>query len=63
MAGKAYKPGEHYEYPLIIKKLLVTPLAYSPGQEIIYRDKARLTYRAFHERVHRLANLPSRRSG
>jgi fatty-acyl-CoA synthase len=56
MAGKAYKPGEHYEYPLIIKKLLVTPLAYSPGQEIIYRDKVRLTYRAFHERVHRLAN-------
>ena len=56
MAEKAYKPGEHYEYPLIIKKLLVTPLAFAPDQEIVYRDKLRLTYRDLNERIHRLAN-------
>jgi len=56
MAEKVYKPGEHYEYPLLIKKLLVTPLAFAPDQEIVYRDKVRLTYRDYYERVHRLAN-------
>ena len=32
---KVYQPGEFYEYPLIIKKLLKTPLVYSPDREII----------------------------
>ena len=27
MAKKVYQPGEHYEYPLVIKKLLDTPLS------------------------------------
>jgi fatty-acyl-CoA synthase len=56
MAGRVYQPGESYTYPLIIKKLLVTPLMYAPDQEIVYRDKVRMTYRTFNERVQRLAN-------
>ena len=56
MTEKVFQPGEHYEYPLIIKKLLNTPLIYSPDQEIVYRDKLRYTYRDLNERIHRLAN-------
>ncbi|NPV03108.1 MAG: fatty acid--CoA ligase [Syntrophaceae bacterium] len=56
MSGRKFQPGESYNYPLIIKKLLVTPLLYAPDQEIVYRDKLRMSYRTFHERVHRLAN-------
>ena len=43
MAEKTYQPGENYHYPLIIKKLLKTPLIYSPDQEIVYDDKNRYT--------------------
>ncbi len=43
-------------YPLLIKQLLHTPLVWAPGQEIVYRDKVRLTYRTFRERVGRLAS-------
>jgi len=56
MSDHEFRPGECYSYPLLIKKLLVTPLLYAPDQEIVYRDKARMTYRTFHERVHRLAD-------
>jgi len=56
MSDREFRPGESYSYPLLIKKLLVTPLLYAPDQEIVYRDKVRMTYRTFHERVHRLAN-------
>ena len=56
MAAKAYQPGENYNYPLIIKKLLSTPLIYSPDKEIVYDDKNRYTYRTFNERINRLAN-------
>jgi len=56
MAGKVYQPGESYKYPLLIKKLLVTPIIYAPDKEIVYRDKVRFTYRTFYERVNRLAN-------
>ena len=55
MKNKVYVPGEHYEYPLIIKKLLNTPLIYSPDQEIIYRDKLRYTYRDLNDRIQRLS--------
>ncbi|MEJ2155804.1 MAG: fatty acid--CoA ligase [Desulfobacteraceae bacterium] len=55
MVQSAYDPGESYPYPLIIKKLLNTPLIYAPDQEIIYRDKLRYTYRDLHDRIHRLA--------
>ena len=55
MTEKIHGPGEAYNYPLIIKKILNTPLIYAPDQEIVYRDKFRYTYRDLNERVHRLA--------
>ena len=48
--------GNYYEYPLIIKKLLSTPMRYARNQEIIYRDKARFTYSTLFERINRLAS-------
>ena len=56
MTEKIYQPGESYNYQLLIKHILETPLFFAPDQQIVYRDKVRLTYRAFNERVHRLAN-------
>ena len=50
-----YQPGESYTYPLIIKKLLNTPLIYSPQREIVYSDKLRYNYRTLNERIRRLA--------
>jgi len=50
-----YQPGEAYQYPLIIKKLLNTPLIYSPDREIVYREKSRYTYQTLNKRIHRLA--------
>ena len=55
MAEKVYQPGENYQYPLIIKKLLNTPLIYSPEREIVYADKSRYNYTTLNERIHRLA--------
>jgi non-ribosomal peptide synthetase component E (peptide arylation enzyme) len=55
MSNTDYNPGEHHEYPLILKKLLNTPLTYAPDQEIIYRDKLRYTYRDLNDRIQRLA--------
>jgi fatty-acyl-CoA synthase len=45
-----------YDYPLIIKQLLITPLRQYPGQEIVYRDRRRFSYRQFGERVARLGS-------
>ncbi len=45
-----------YDFPLIIRHLLSGPLRHSPNQEIVYRDRLRMTYREFGERVHRLAS-------
>lgn len=56
MAKKVYAPGEAYNYQLLIKHILEMPLAFAPNQEIVYRDKVRLTYRTLNERIHRLAN-------
>jgi len=56
MSNINYPPGAHYGYPLIIKKLLKTPLIYAPDREIVYRDKVRYTYRDLNERIHRLAD-------
>lgn len=55
MPQNDYRPGESYAYPLIIKKLLNTPLIYSPQREIVYSDKRRYNYRTLNERIHRLA--------
>ena len=56
MGAKVYRPGESYQYPLIIKKILSTGVIYGQNQEIVYRDKFRYKYEDMHERVHRLAN-------
>jgi len=45
-----------YDYPLLIKQLLHTPLATCPEQEIVYRDHTRYTYRTLRERIGRLAS-------
>ncbi len=45
-----------YDYPLLIKHLLHTPLATAPAQEIVYRDSSRYTYRTLHQRIGRLAS-------
>ncbi len=44
-----------YDYPLLIKHLLHTPLATAPDQEIVYRDLTRYTYRTLRQRIGRLA--------
>jgi acyl-CoA synthetase (AMP-forming)/AMP-acid ligase II len=55
MTEKNYAPGECYVYPLILKKLLKTPLIYAPEKEIVYRDQSRYTYSDLNERIQRLA--------
>jgi fatty-acyl-CoA synthase len=44
-----------YDYPLLIKHLLHTPLAVAPEREIVYRDISRYTYRTLLQRIGRLA--------
>lgn len=56
MAEQVYQPGESYQFPLIIKKLLNTPLINSPEREIVYSDRSRYTYRDLSERINRLAH-------
>ena len=46
-----------YRYPLLIKQLLLTPLAIAPAQEITYQGKLRYTYRTLNERIGQLANV------
>lgn len=45
-----------YAYPLLIKQLLLTPLANAPGQEIVYRDQSRYDYRTLRARIGRLGS-------
>ncbi len=45
-----------YAYPLLIKQLLLTPLANSPDQEIVYRELMRYDYRTLNERINRLGS-------
>lgn len=49
-----------YRYPLILKQLWHTPLLQSAEQEIVYRDRTRLTYRQLGERIGRLASALKR---
>jgi fatty-acyl-CoA synthase len=46
-----------YDYPLIIKQLLPSALAYSPHQEIVYRDLKRYDYLTLNQRIGKLANV------
>ena len=45
-----------YNYPLLIKQLLLTPMAHSADQEIVYADISRYTYRTLRDRICRLAS-------
>jgi fatty-acyl-CoA synthase len=49
-----------YQYPLIFKQLWHTLLLQSLGQEIVYRDLRRFTYRQIVERIGRLASALSK---
>ncbi|VVM58500.1 fatty acid--CoA ligase [Pseudomonas fluorescens] len=54
---KIIPPAEGaYTYPLLIKSLLLSGVRYEPGQEIVYADKLRYSYKTLNERIHRLAN-------
>jgi len=58
MTTRVIQPTQSaYNYPLLIKQLLTTPLIYSPDQEIVYRDKFRYDYRSFGKRVNQLASM------
>ncbi|MGI6657480.1 MAG: fatty acid--CoA ligase [Desulfobulbus sp.] len=46
-----------YEYPLLIKNMLLSPVVDNPDQEIVYREHSRYTYRDLRRRIHRLANV------
>src|SRR6266702_1979656 len=45
-----------YDYPLLIKHLLHTPLAIAPEQEIVYRDVSRFPYWRVRQRIGQLAS-------
>ncbi len=45
-----------HDYQLLIKNLLLTPIANNPKQEIIYKGEKRFTYEEFNKRVRKLAN-------
>lgn len=46
-----------HDFPLLVKQLLLTPLATSPHREIVYRDSVRHDYRTFRQRLGRLASV------
>ncbi|MDU8499644.1 fatty acid--CoA ligase [Pseudomonas syringae] len=46
-----------YQYPLLIKRLLLSGSRYEKTREIIYRDSVRYTYPTLNERICRLANV------
>lgn len=50
------RTGAAYDFPLLIKQIWITPLANSPEQEIVYRDRQRFTYRETRARIGRLAS-------
>lgn len=51
------KPANNaYQYPLLIKQLLLSGPRYSPDQEIVYANRSKYTYTELVERIHRLAN-------
>ncbi len=45
-----------YEFPLLIKNILQTPMIFSPNQEIVYRDIMRYDYATLNKRIAKLAN-------
>jgi len=55
MDALEFDSGEFYNYPLILKKLLKTPLIYAPEKEIVTSDQERYTYTDLNQHIHRLA--------
>ncbi len=49
-----------YDYPLLIKNLLVSSLANNADQEIVYRGQLRYSYETLGERIRRLADTLTR---
>lgn len=45
-----------YQYPLLIKQLLLSGPRYNPDQEIVFANRSKYTYTDLVERIHRLAN-------
>ena len=45
-----------YDYPLILRHLMHTPLLNAGNNEIVYADKSRYTYKDFDRRLRRLAS-------
>jgi fatty-acyl-CoA synthase len=46
-----------YQYPLLIKQLLLSGVRYEPGREIVYADKLRYSYPTLIQRIRQLANV------
>lgn len=46
-----------YQYPLLIKSLLLSGQRYEPGREIVYGDQVRYDYRTLNQRICKLANV------
>ncbi|NBB12117.1 fatty acid--CoA ligase [Pseudomonas sp. SLFW] len=46
-----------YQYPLLIKSLLMSGSRYEKSREIVYRDQSRYSYLTLNERICRLANV------
>ncbi|WP_268799631.1 fatty acid--CoA ligase [Pseudomonas huanghezhanensis] len=46
-----------YQYPLLIKRLLLSGSRYEKSREIVYRDLSRHSYLTLNERICRLANV------
>ncbi|SEQ48436.1 fatty-acyl-CoA synthase [Pseudomonas sp. NFACC02] len=46
-----------YQYPLLIKRLLMSGSRYEKNREIVYRDRSRYSYLTLNERICRLANV------
>lgn len=58
MNTKILAPTESaYQYPLLIKSLLLSGQRYEPGREIVYGDKIRYDYRTLNQRIRKLANV------
>jgi len=46
-----------YQFPLLIKRLLLSGSRYEKTREIVYRDQLRFSYLTLNERIARLANV------
>lgn len=58
MKTKIIEPADNaYQYPLLIKNLLLSGKRYQPTQEIVYSDLLRYDYRTFYQRICKLAHV------